>query len=117
MNDMRELVDAGQIGGLVAALSGLALVVAVVLLAMGRGRANLQRMGLVAAAFVPAWPMWLIYNSIEDRLGLESVAALLINLALFAAVGVGIGLVLRRLWPTEGTATVEVAGEPAPESV
>ena len=116
MNDMRELVDAGQVGIAVGVLSVLALVLGGALLATARGDANRKRVGLVAAALAPAWPLWLIYNAIEDRLGLESVAALLINLALFAAVGIGIGLVLRRLWPAGSVEGTPTGDEPAPES-
>jgi hypothetical protein len=116
MNEMRELVDAGQVGIAVAALSGLALVAAAVLLATSRGKIGARRLGLIAAALVPAWPLWLIYNAIEDHFGLESVAALLINLALFAAVGIGIGLALRRLWPTDPAEATSLSSEPTPES-
>jgi hypothetical protein len=45
--------------------------------------------------------MWRVYNAIEDALGLDSVAGLLANLALFVVLGIGIGLALRRFWPSE----------------
>lgn len=44
--------------------------------------------------------LWVLYNSITDRLGLDTVRNLLTNLGLFAAIGlvagVGAGLVVRR---------------------
>lgn len=32
-------------------------------------------------------PLWLVYNAIEDAFGLDSIKALLINAALFIALG------------------------------
>ncbi|HEU4753174.1 MAG TPA: hypothetical protein VFU47_08695 [Armatimonadota bacterium] len=99
----RELVDAGQVGVALAILSGLALLAALLLGAAfrTRKRAGLLRGALVAGALVLAGPLWQIYNGIEDRFGLDSVAALLINLALFVALGAAAGLLLRRLWPAQ----------------
>ncbi len=39
--------------------------------------------------------LWWIFNTIEDALGLDSILAMLINLALFALVGIGIGALLK----------------------
>jgi hypothetical protein len=36
--------------------------------------------------------LWTVYNRITDRLGLDTVKNLLVNLALFAAVGIAVGL-------------------------
>jgi hypothetical protein len=41
------------------------------------------------------WLLWRIYNGIEDRFGLDSVKALLLNLAFFAALGVALGVGVR----------------------
>jgi len=38
--------------------------------------------------------MWLIYNAVIRRLGLDSVAALLLNLGIFVVVGIAIGILL-----------------------
>jgi hypothetical protein len=99
----RELVDTGQVGVALAILSGLALLAALVFGALyrTRGQASLLRGGLVAAVAALGWPLWWVYNRIEDHFGLDSVAALLINLALFAALGAAGGLLLRRLWPAQ----------------
>jgi len=103
MDGTRELVDAGQVGWVLAALSLIALLLAVALTLLGRqrGAPGLAKAGLIAAAVVTVYPLWAVYNGIEDYFGLDSVAALLLNLALFAAVGIGGGLLFRRLWPAE----------------
>jgi hypothetical protein len=102
MNDpsMHELVDPGKVGVGLAVLSTAALVAAPLLIARGRrGWAALTRAGLIAAALIAVFPLWLVYNGIENHFGLDSVAALLLNLALFVLVGIGGGLALRRCWP------------------
>ena len=54
--------------------------------------------------------MWRLYNAVLGRYGLDSVKALLINLALFAGVGVMVGLTVgyltrrRRGAPSSATA-------------
>lgn len=47
----------------------------------------------VGVAFVgPAnLALWLVYNGITNRLGLDTVANLLVNLAFFVGLGVGLG--------------------------
>jgi hypothetical protein len=99
----RELVDAQTVGMALAILSGLALLLTPVLFALGksRGSAAAVQGALLSGCAVLLYPLWRIYNLIEDHYGLDSVAALLINLALFAAVGVTAGVLLRRLWPGE----------------
>lgn len=41
--------------------------------------------------------LWHLYNFITDKLGLDSVANLFVNLFLFAAIGIGFGLAWKRL--------------------
>ena len=101
----RELVDAGQVGAALAALSAAALLLALLFGFLARRRRALLRGALVAGCAALAWPAWLIYNSIEDHFGLDSVAALLINLALFAAAGTLGGLLVRRFWPDDTNPT------------
>ncbi len=88
----QELVDSTQVGVALAILSGAGLVVALMGLALRR-RPVVVAGGATAILF----PLWLGYNAIVDALGLDSVAALLINIVLFVAVGVAGGLFLRRL--------------------
>lgn len=101
MDDTRELVDAAQVGRVLAALSAIAVVAAPVLAALGRraGSIALLRAALLIGSGTVVFPLWVVYNRIEDHFGLDSVAALLINAGLFLVVGTGGGFLLRRLWP------------------
>jgi hypothetical protein len=103
MDGTRELVDPAQVGTALAVLSGVSLVAAAVLMIAGRIKnANgLVKAALVFSAGILAYPLWVVYNSIEDHFGLDSVVALLLNLALFSVIGIVGGLALRRLWPDE----------------
>ena len=54
---------------------------------------------LVVGAFGPAnLILWHVYNAIENALGLDSVLALLINLALFVLLALIAGYLLSRLY-------------------
>ena len=116
MDEGRELVDPAQLGVALAVLSGLSLVVAPVLLGMGRkrgaGGADWVKGGLLSAAGTLLFPLWLLYNAIENSLGLDSVAGLLINVALFIGMGAALGIVLRRLWPTAVERPTSAPAEP-----
>ena len=103
----RELVSAEAVGTAIAVISGVGLLLAIAFGVMARGRAGLIRGALLAGCAALLFPLWLVYNRIEDALGLDSVAALLINLTLFIVVGIGAGIALRRFWPAE----VEPAAE------
>ena len=113
MDGTRELVDANTVGMAVAVLSGVSLVLLVVLglIAKSRASAGAKRGALLAGCGVLLYPLWSIYNRIEDQFGLDSVAALLINLALFVVVGALAGLALRRLWPSEGLNSPQRRGD------
>jgi hypothetical protein len=110
----RELVDAAQVGMLIAGLSALALAVVIGLGIRARANAGpaVVKGALVSVVLAALFPLWLVYNGIEDHFGLDSVAALLINLALFAAVGTGGGMALRRFWPSEAEAPDAQHGGP-----
>jgi hypothetical protein len=101
MDDTGELVDAGKVGAALAVLSVAALLLAAgfAITFRSRGGAALKKGALLAGAAVLAWPLWLVYNAIEDHFGLDSVAALLLNLALFAVIGTAGGFLVRRHWP------------------
>ena len=59
--------------------------------------------GLFVAALGPVLlGMWAAYSAVIDRMGLDSVAALGLNLVLFAIVGALLGAVGRWLWSTPG---------------
>jgi hypothetical protein len=103
MDPSRELVDAAQVGTAIAVLSALAAVTAAVLWTLSRSRrsAGMEKGLLLSAAAALLFPMWLVYNRIEDHFGLDSVAALLINLVLFCIVGAVVGILFRRKWPED----------------
>lgn len=64
----------------------------------GAVRAGLTR-GLAVGLIGPAaLGLWSVYNALEDRFGLDSVHALLINLAIFVAAGLLGGAVLGWVW-------------------
>ena len=48
--------------------------------------------GFVALAGALVYALWLAYNAVTARLGLDSVKALVINLAIFVVVGLGYGI-------------------------
>jgi hypothetical protein len=98
---MRELVDLAAVERLFELLALL-----LPLLGLGIGAAlqfSGRRPGALVTGFLlgllgPAnWLLWHIFNGIEDHYGLDSVKAMLINLALFAALGIGVGLAIRLL--------------------
>ena len=65
---------------------------------LGRG----ALLGLACGLTGPAiWLLWRMYNGIVAVYGLDSVRGLLVNLALFVAIGlvigIGVGLVWRRV--------------------
>jgi peptidoglycan/LPS O-acetylase OafA/YrhL len=101
MADAHELVDPAKVSLLLAVLSGASLVAALVLFIRGRTNQGARRAALIAAAGVLLFPMWHVYNSIENHFGLDSVAALLINLALFAFLGTVGGIMFGRRSPGE----------------
>jgi hypothetical protein len=100
---MRELVTVEQAEGAVrlAAVAlppvGLALgaVIGAARKQTGRGLA----IGLLCGLAGPAiWLLWRMYNGIIGIYGLDSVRGLLMNLALFVAVGLLIGLGMGLIW-------------------
>ena len=103
MNDTKELIDVAKMGMALAVLSGAGLLLGPFCLWMASEKASdgWRKCGLVALCLVLTWPLWLVYNRIEDHFGLDSVAALLLNLALFVVLGVALGFILRRLWPID----------------
>jgi hypothetical protein len=103
---MQEIVSPAQaeaiVRGVALALAGVGLVGVIAALARrgARLRARMVLGALVIAAGGLVYFLWLVYNSIIARLGLDSVKGLLINLAIFLAVGlvcgIGAGLAWRR---------------------
>ena len=48
--------------------------------------------------------LWKMYNGITDRLGLDSVKNLLVNLAIFAVLGIAAGLISAKYWASRKVA-------------
>jgi hypothetical protein len=98
---MRELVDLGAVQWWFGILA-----VALPLVGVGIGAAfqfRARRPGALAGGIVVGllgpvnWLLWRVYNGIEDHYGLDSVKAMLLNLALFAALGLAVGFGFRAL--------------------
>jgi hypothetical protein len=96
---MRELVDLGAVewwfGLLAVALPVLATGIGAALQFAGR-RPGALAAGIFVGLLGPVnWLLWRVYNTIEDHYGLDSVNAMLLNLALFAALGLAVGISVR----------------------
>jgi hypothetical protein len=110
MNDMKELVTVEQAERVIALLAWLLPVLGIVIGAVvGAVRKRLAPsliVGLLIGLIGPAvWALWHVYNGIMGRYGLDSVKALLINLALFIVIGLVIGFVLGRYFVRHRVAT------------
>jgi hypothetical protein len=107
MDGMKELITVTQAERVIAILA-FALPAAGLLLGavIGAARRSLVRgllLGLLCGLVGPAvWLLWLMYGAIVGVYGLDSVRGLLVNLVLFVGigliVGLGAGLLRRRLW-------------------
>jgi hypothetical protein len=99
MDEMREIVTIEQMDRLFLLLAIAAPIIGALLgAALGRkkGRAH-QVYCVVIGLFVGLLGplnliLWKVYNAITNHLGLDSVKNLLVNLTLFAALGIGAGL-------------------------
>jgi len=100
---MKELITTEQaaraITILALALPIAGLVIGGIAGAVRRRVARGAALGLVCGLSGPAiWVMWRVYNGVIGRFGLDSVKGLLIDLALFLAVGLLIGLAAGAVW-------------------
>jgi hypothetical protein len=100
MDEAQELVNLAVVERVILVL---ALLLPALGLALGVARGALRGRwlpdgvrGLIAGLVGPLiWGLWQVYNAIEDFYGLDSVKALLINLALFLIVGIAVGVGVR----------------------
>lgn len=89
---MQEIVTARQVDTLF-----LILGIAGPLVGAGIGwwRFKRARAGFLWGLLLSAnWVLWRIYNAITDRLGLDTVRNLLVNLALFVVLGAVVGYLM-----------------------
>jgi hypothetical protein len=99
---VEELIHLATVERVIVGLA-IGLPVAGLLLGLGWGARSGQArtgavQGLMGGLLGPLiWLLWRVYNGIEDHYGLDSVRALLLNLALFAAVGITGGILWARL--------------------
>lgn len=93
---MQEIITRQQVDSLF-----LALAVAGPLIGAGIGWFCGRRAftGLLWGLLLSAnWVLWLIYNALTDRLGLDTVRNLLVNLGLFVTLGAVVGCVAAIRW-------------------
>ena|SRR5438552_9792914 len=103
MDEMREIITVEQANGLFLILAIAAPIVGATGGAiLGWRRSQLQSLALRGFLFGLAGPLnlvlWKIYNRITDHFGLDTVKNLLINLALFAALGMTAGIIAGRYY-------------------
>lgn len=87
---MKELIDLHQ-----AHLLMLGVLVLAPLIGLAWGLANKRLpLGLVVGILVGVgnYALWTIYNTITDKLGLDTVKNLLVNLGLFVVLGIAVGV-------------------------
>jgi hypothetical protein len=111
---MEEIVTVVQAERTIALLAvSLPVVGLLVGAVVGAVRRRLGRgllLGLICGLSGPAlWALWRMYNGITGVYGLDSVRGLLVNLALFVAIGLVIGLVVGLAWRRLGGGVGETA--------
>lgn len=90
---MKELIDPRQAHLL---MLGIAIAAPLIGLVWGWFAKRLVT-GLVIGLLIGVgnYVLWTVYNAITDRLGLDTVKNLLVNLALFIVLGIVIGVAVR----------------------
>jgi len=124
MTDYREIVDLGQFARGVQALA-LAVPVVAILISLIVGAARKQiaaglvkgvALGLLGPIIYGLWLLYsynIRYDPKTGYVGLHHVSVLLLNVAVFAAVGVVLGLAYRRVFrAAPATAATEAAAHP-----
>jgi hypothetical protein len=91
---VQELVTRAQADLLfnVLPVAGLVIGLAASWLAMRRGGGAVSAAALWGGPLVLIGVLWRVYNAITDRMGLDSVANLAVNMGLFLIVGLACGL-------------------------
>lgn len=110
-NDMEELVTTEQAERVIRLLA-IALPVAGLALGLIAGAVRKRAgsdalLGLLCGLSGPLiWALWRVYNGVTGKFGLDSVKGLLINLTLFVAVGLAIGVLAGLVGKKLGKQTV-----------
>lgn len=102
-DDMRELVTLQQMNWFFLALAIGGPVIGAAVGASLRGRKGARTGALYGLLGLLNLALWEVYNLITDRLGLDTVKNLLVQLALFVLLGVGAGLWIGRFLRRRGT--------------
>ena len=91
---MKELVTRAQVDTAIRVIAALGLIGAPVAgwIARRRGENQVKYALGIGGPLLLIAVMWHIYNAIEDKLGLDSVAALAINFGIFVVLGAAIGV-------------------------
>ncbi len=102
MSEMREIVDIDAVGRLFAVLAVVLPLVGTVVGALWGGKHGAVRRGAligfaVGCLGIVNWLMWTLYNALTKQNGLDSVRNVVVNLILFVAVGLGIGVLAGRV--------------------
>ncbi len=87
---MKELIDPHQ-----AHLLMLGVFVLAPLIGLGWGAVNKRLpFGVIIGLLVGGgnYALWTLYNAITQKLGLDTVANLLVNLGLFIVIGIAVGI-------------------------
>ena len=118
--DMREIVDAEQIGRVFAVLAAALPPLCMLAGWWYGGRARNRRLGAILGLLIGLlgplnWVLWQAYNRITDRLGLDTVLNLAVNVIVFlgvgALIGVGVGLCMRHIGrASDGTEPTDEVG-------
>lgn len=122
-DDTRELITAAEFSHWLVIAACVVLVGSIAAGAIWGARARAVGSGWVRGAAAgmtgpAALLLWHVYNSIEDRYGLDSVRALLLNLGLFVVVGVIGGILLRWVWRrTEADSAEGASAQPVAAAV
>ncbi len=98
MGELREIVDAEAVGRWFALLAVAGPLAGALIGALaGKDRRRGARTGFLIGLVGPLnWLLWRVYNALTDRIGLDRVSNVVINLILFVAVGAAIGIWLGR---------------------
>jgi hypothetical protein len=105
MGALHEIVEAAAVGRLFALLTVVGPIAgaAIAALMWGNRGGEVRRRGVLVGLLIGMLGpvnmlLWQIYNTITDRVGLDTVKNLVFNLALFVLVGALLGSVLARFW-------------------